>query len=422
MFPPSDAEEDTIVVPADSTFDARRYGTSNDEQLLGTSGNDVIRGYQGVDDIFAQDGDDWLLGGSGNDFLDGGTGNDMLHAGAGDDRYVFRPGYGEETIDNTGGGVDWLLFTDTLTQDMLIFTQAGDDLVISIKDTTDMVTVKNWFLGSEYQIDYIMPAGGNGIPAAQIAALLTTDPGSAFDTVVDGTAEGEQLVGTAGTNQLNGLGGIDQLFGLAGNDELNGGAGNDYLDGGAGDDVQNGGADDDQLGGDAGDDIMAAGAGDDKYVYRPGSGADTIINSGGGTDWLLFTDDITTDRLSYWKSGDNLLVKIDNSNDTMVTIKDWFLGGENEVAYIQPSGAYGISAAQINTMVQDEPAPAAAPMASSSSMLGDMAASLASGDDYATYGQNAGMYLGSSSDQGISDDLSSLTSNQDSVNKELLAA
>ena len=606
MFPPSDAEPDTIVVPADSTFDARRYGTSSDEQLLGTSGNDVIRGYQGADNLFGQAGDDWLLGGTGDDYLDGGTGNDMLHAGAGDDRYVFRAGYGEETIDNTGGGTDWLLFTDGLSQDKLIFTQTGDDLVISIKDTTDKVTVKNWFLGTDYQIDYIQPDGGNGIPAAQIAILLATDPGSAFDSVVDGTAADEQLVGTAGSNQINGLDGADQLFGLGDSDELNGGAGNDYLDGGegndqlggdagndtlvggagddtyvycpgsgadlidntgggadsllftdditsdrltylkvednlvvridgdettqvtvkdwfksseyqlsfiqpsgangipasqindlfsateapaggdlevpaesffdvvnvgttaaeqvigsngkdllkgfegddqlfafdgddwllggdgddyfdggAGNDTMLGGAGNDQLGGDAGNDIMSAGAGDDTYVYRPGSGSDTIVNSGGGTDWLLFTDDITSDRLSYFKSDDNLLVKIDGSNENMVTIKDWFKGGENQVSYIQPSGAYGISAAQIDTMVQDEPTPSAASMLAESSILGELAASMAgsgSDSDYELYNRNSGLYLDATSDLGISDDLSSLDDNQDKVNRELLAA
>jgi Ca2+-binding RTX toxin-like protein len=355
MFPPSDAEADTITVPADSTFDGRRYGTSADEQLIGTSGNDIIRGYQGADNLFAQGGDDWLLGGSGNDYLDGGTGNDMLHAGAGDDRYVFKAGYGEDTIDNSGGGTDWLLLVDGLTQDKLVFSQVDDDLVITVTDSTDKITVKNWFLGSDYQVDYIQPDGGNGIPAAQIANLLTTDPSSAFDTVVDGTAGDEQLVGTAGTNQINGLDGVDQLFGLAGNDELNGGAGNDYLDGGAGDDVQNGDAGNDQLGGDAGNDTLVGGAGDDTYVYRPGSGADTIDNLGGGTDSLLFTDDITSDRLTYLKAEDNLIIRIDGDETTQVTVTDWFKGAEYQLSFIQPSGVSGIPASQINDLFATTP-------------------------------------------------------------------
>ena len=357
MFPPSDAEADTITVPADSTFDGRRYGTSADEQLIGTSGSDIIRGYQGADNLFAQGGDDWLLGGSGNDYLDGGTGNDMLHAGAGDDRYVFKAGYGEDTIDNSGGGTDWLLLVDGLTQDKLVFTQVADDLVITITDSADKITVKNWFLGSDYQIDYIQPDGGFGIPAAQIASLLTQDPTSAFDSIVDGTTAGEQLVGTAGTNQLNGLDGADQLFGLGDDDELNGGAGNDYLDGGTGNDIQNGDDGDDQLGGDAGNDTLIGGAGNDTYVYNAGAGADIIDNLGGGTDSLIFTGDITNDRLSYVQSEDNLIIRVDNDETTQVTVKDWFKGVEYQLSYIQPAGQSGIPASQINDLFTTTPPP-----------------------------------------------------------------
>jgi Ca2+-binding RTX toxin-like protein len=316
-----------------------------------------MRGYQGADNLFGQGGDDWLLGGSGDDYLDGGTGNDVLHAGAGDDRYVFRAGYGEETIDNSGGGTDWLLLVDGLTQDKLVFTQVDDDLVITVKDSTDKITVKNWFMGSDYQIDYIQPDGGYGIPAAQIASLITQDPSSAFDTIINGTAGDEQLVGTAGTNQINGLDGADQLFGLAGNDELNGGDGNDYLDGGAGDDIQNGGAGNDQLGGDAGNDLLVGGIGNDIYVYSAGAGADIIDNLGGGTDSLIFTGDITNDRLSYLQADDNLIIRVDDDETTQVTVKDWFKGAEYQLSYIQPAGQSGIPASQINDLFVVTPPP-----------------------------------------------------------------
>lgn len=349
MFPPDDAEADTITVPADLAFDMKLYGTSSDEQLVGSAGNDLIRGYQGTDNIFAQGGDDWLLGGSGNDQLDGGIGNDMLCGGAGNDTYVFRAGYGEETIDNTGGGTDWLLFADGLTQNKLVFTQDGDDLVITIQESTDKVTVTNWFLGADYQIDYIQPDGGSGISAAQIASFLSS-PGSDFDTVVDGTDVGEQLAGSSGKDQINGLGGADQLFGLGDNDELNGDDGADYLDGGDGDDIQNGGAGNDQLGGDAGDDTLVGGTGDDTYVYGSGAGADTIDNQDGGTDWLIFNDDITSDRLAFIQSEDDLVIRIDDDETTQVTVTGWFTDASYQLSYVQPSGENAMTAAQINAL------------------------------------------------------------------------
>lgn len=132
-----------------------------------------------------------------------------------------------------------------------------------------------------------------------------------------------------------------------------------------------------------GDNDMAGGFGDDMYVYRPGSGADTIYNPGCGIDWILFTDDITPERLSYFKSGDNLLVKIDGRSDNMVTVQDWFKDWENQVAYIQPAGGDSIPASQVNTMVQDEPdaAPACGLLGETAPALG-----LDSGDaDYNTF-------------------------------------
>ncbi len=263
-----------------------------------------------------------------------------------------------------------------MTSDRLSYLQSGDDLIIRIDNAeTSQVTVTGWFVSPDNQLSYIQPAGQSGISAATINALFESsnnsgdDSGSTgqegepatpaentFDSTVTGTDSAEQVVGTSGNNLLQGLAGDDQLFGLAGNDWLEAGDGADYLDGGAGDDTQLGGAGNDQLGGDPGNDLLIGGIGDDIYVYRPGSGADTIDNSGGGTDWLIFTDDLTADRLSYHRSGDDLLVKVDNSTTTMVRVKNWFEESSLRVSYIQPAGSYGISAAQIESMLVTDPA------------------------------------------------------------------
>ncbi len=250
--------------------------------------------------------------------------------------------------------------------------------------------------------------------------------------VSTGTDSAEQMVGTGGGDLLKGLAGDDQLFGLAGNDWLVAGDGADYLDGGAGDDVQLGGAGNDQLGGDAGNDILAGGTGDDTYVYRPGSGSDTIINSDGGTDWLIFTDDISSERLSYHRSGDDLQVRIDDSETTMVTVQDWFAGDADKVAYIQPSGGSGISAAQIETMVEpDTSAAASQPVAASSSLLfsaaSNTAAASATGQDwdYELYRTTSGTSLTSleTGSQATASDIGGLTGEtEDSKNSGLLAA
>jgi Ca2+-binding RTX toxin-like protein len=360
-------------------------GLSQADQVVGSNGDDILYSYAGDDQLFGLDGNDLLEGGEGDDYLDGGAGNDTqgggsgndqlggdtgddtLIGGTGDDTYIYRPGSGADIVNNSDGGIDWLIFTDDLTSDRLSYLQNGDDLIIRIDNAeTSQVTVTNWFLSTEYQLSYIQPAGQSGVSAATINALFEdstdqgsgteTPPDSVFDTVVEGTESAEQVVGTSGSDLLQAFAGDDQLFGLSGDDWLEAGDGADYLDGGTGADTQLGGAGNDQLGGDPGNDTLIGGLGDDIYVYRPGSGVDTINNSDGGTDWLIFTDDLTADRLTYHRFGDDLQVKVEGGDWEMVTVKHWFDGDENKLSYIQPAGGYGISAATIETMLSPYPA------------------------------------------------------------------
>ncbi len=361
MFPPDDAEADGIVIPADLVFSMQLHGTTAAEQIMGGSGADLIRGHAGNDTLFGQAGADWLLGGSGNDYLDGGgagdSASDVLHGGSGNDTYAVHAGYGQQTIDNRGGGTDWLLFGTGLSRDKLTFSRDGEDLLISVAESADQVRVLAWFADVANQIGYIQPAGSNALTAAQINQLVSGPPAGDFDNIVSGSDAGEQLVGTAGRDQLNGLAGNDTLFGLDANDELSGGDGNDYLDGGAGNDVLNGGNGDDQLGGAAGNDTLSGGAGNDIYVYGAGAGADTIINAGGGTDWLIFQDNISQDRLSFLQSGEDLIIRVDQNQGSQVTVQGWFNGAEHQLSYIQPAGGSALSAAQINALFASVPDP-----------------------------------------------------------------
>ena len=83
----------------------------------------------------------------------------------------------------------------------------------------------------------------------------------------------------------------------------------DLLSGGAGNDTLLGGAGNDQLNGGAGHNLLIGGTGDDMYVYGADGGSCEIDNSHGGTDWLLFNDGITLERLSFGKSGSDLVIQ-----------------------------------------------------------------------------------------------------------------
>jgi Ca2+-binding RTX toxin-like protein len=129
----------------------------------------------------------------------------------------------------------------------------------------------------------------------------------------------------------------DQLSGFAGDDVLTGTAANDVLIGGAGNDTLSGGA---------GNDRLLGGIGDDTYVY---TGGQDVLEEQGGSDTLRFTNGITFDQVvsSSGKSGNDLVLKVNGSTANQVTLKDFFLGGDNLVETISFETGGQFTASQI---------------------------------------------------------------------------
>ncbi|MCP4129978.1 MAG: calcium-binding protein, partial [bacterium] len=83
-----------------------------------TEGDDVIQGYDDVDDVInGLAGNDRLYGHNGNDILIGGPGNDTLEGGSGNDIYRFSPGFGVDSVRESGytGDQDAIEFTDGIS-------------------------------------------------------------------------------------------------------------------------------------------------------------------------------------------------------------------------------------------------------------------------------------------------------------------
>ncbi|WP_196158700.1 calcium-binding protein [Reinekea sp. G2M2-21] len=393
------------VDPAD--YDQVINATSS--QTLGSNGKDYIRGYDQDDQIFGFSGNDYLEGNAGNDYLSGGNGsyngsgddilvggagqdtlvgedgNDVLAGGSDSDNYYIQANNGQDLIIDTSGEQDVLFFNDVQTS-RLHWYKDGNDLVIRIDDDeTQQVRVQGHFDGAS--IEWVQPVNGeSAISAAQIATLVTdlqssadngdsgegtdsgsgTDPGTGtgtgvnpadFDQVIDAT--GEQTLGSNGTDYVRGHALKDQIFGFAGNDYLLGNEGDDYLSGGngsfsgSGDDILVGGAGNDTLVGEDGNDQLIGGAGNDQYIFRANTGQDVIDDSEGGTDWVFFNG-IGRDQLSWYRQGDDLLIRIDGDESNQVTVTDHFLGGDHAIEYVQPGdGGYAISASAIASMAQD---------------------------------------------------------------------
>jgi Ca2+-binding RTX toxin-like protein len=139
------------------------------------------------------------------------------------------------------------------------------------------------------------------------------------------------------------------LYGEGGNDTLNGGTKNDALYGGTGDDSLYGNNGDDLLDGGPGNDILKGGAGDDVYLFRQGSGHDSINNSGGGTDRLIL-EDLDPAELWFGKTGNHLTIGLVGTQDN-VTVSNWFAAGENSIDVIQ-AGSSTLTETQLTQLLQ----------------------------------------------------------------------
>lgn len=90
-------------------LDTLQGGDGNDT-LEGGADADRLSGNLGNDRLLGEAGNDSLWGNDGADLLDGGTGNDALMGGLGTDRFVFRSGYGADTVLDFADNVDTLIF------------------------------------------------------------------------------------------------------------------------------------------------------------------------------------------------------------------------------------------------------------------------------------------------------------------------
>lgn len=136
-----------------------------DKVITGTSGNDYIMG---------QFSDDLLYGGDGNDTLSGGIGNDTLSGGAGTDRYLFAYGSGHDLIDTgdaSGAAVDALDISNT-SLESIWFTQTDNNLTINILDSSDSITIANWYSGNGNRLAEITTSYGYTLAESQVQGLV----------------------------------------------------------------------------------------------------------------------------------------------------------------------------------------------------------------------------------------------------------
>lgn len=146
------------------------------DSLYGLAGNDKLTGGNGNDTLDGGLGNDTLSSGAGNDVLRGGLGNDSLTGGTGSDTYIFGLGDGQDTINNTTidttpGKMDQLVF-ENINADQLWLQKSGNNLVISVLNTTDKVTVTNWFTSANNHLQDIVSGDGLHLSESQVDQML----------------------------------------------------------------------------------------------------------------------------------------------------------------------------------------------------------------------------------------------------------
>ncbi|MFV5383642.1 VCBS domain-containing protein [Acinetobacter junii] len=229
-------------------------GFNTSDNIDGLAGDDVIIGGGGQDTLIGGDGNDWLQGdgilkgGSGNDILEG---NGILEGGNGNDiikttstsyqqsKFVFTIGDGHDTIQSDS--INNIQLHGVL-KEQITFSVQNLDLIITINNTQETITVSNHFLyETRPLIEAVYFDDGSLINYKDFIKAVSI--GSDSNDYLHGTIFGEQIEGNAGN---------DILFGQQGDDKLNGGIGND---------------------------ILVGGSGNDTYIFMRGSGNDTILES-----------------------------------------------------------------------------------------------------------------------------------------------
>lgn len=245
-------------------------------------------------------GNDRLQGASLNDTLIGGAGDDSLEGGTGSDLYVFNRGDGNDTITENAPPetkTDIIQFGTGISSSDITLQRINNDLKLSIKNTTDSISIKGYF-------------NNEGTSGSQIDQINFTNSTASWNV---SQVKNLILQGTSADDTLNGFSGADTIAGFAGNDILNGSAGNDTLDGGSGNDTLDGGT------------------GTDTYLFGIGYGNDTINspdNTSGETDTILLGSGISTSDVNIKRvnGGSDLLLSLNNNSQDSLKITSYGWG------------------------------------------------------------------------------------------------
>jgi Ca2+-binding RTX toxin-like protein len=352
-------------------------GNALDNVLTGNSANNTLNG---------GDGNDTLNGGSGTDTLVGGIGNDIYIVDTTTDVITENAASGIDTVQSSVNfslvvaafnNVENLTLTGTATtatgnalDNVLVGNSSNNTLTGNAgNDTLDGGVGSDTMLGGVGNDIYVVDVASDVV--TELASEGTDTVQSAITYTLGANVENLSLTGTA---VINGTGNTlnNVITGNSANNTLNGGAGNDTLNGGQGADILIGGTGVNQLYGNEGNDILSSDAAatggsgyeggtgndtitggqqNDTYRFNIGDGQDTITDVGlaGFTDIISFGAGITSSMLAYTRVGNNLLISVNGSVDT-ITVNSWYSNTLNQIEQISFANGTSLNASQLQTL------------------------------------------------------------------------
>ncbi len=184
------------------------------------------------DSIVGDDKDNFIISTSGNDSVSGKRGNDSIINYEGNTIYNFDKGDGNDIIMDYNGK-DKIVLGKSIKEEDVKYFRNNKDLIISINNMEDSITVLNWFLKDDYKIETIeYSSSGSVVTSEYINEILSTTIATGYDDVIIGNDKDNIIDGLAGNDYIEGRGGNDTIIGGLGKDIMKGGLGNDiyYVD------------------------------------------------------------------------------------------------------------------------------------------------------------------------------------------------
>ncbi|AEE13735.1 Hemolysin-type calcium-binding region [Thermodesulfobium narugense DSM 14796] len=240
--------------------------------------------------------------------------------------YIFETGGGLETVHLSYGGLNTIVFNKEVSQNDLILTKDGPDLIVTFKNNaSDSMKIVNFFsmIGRSCQFQFADKIIGYNDIAKLWSDNLSNILPSHYDISTGKIVLDQGFNEASFETKIAGMHLSDNAYAssLAWNTDfyLSENSDNKIVLGSPNNDYLTGGNSNDLLIGGPGNDYIRDYNGDDTLIFNKGDGQDTwdlFPHSGSVT--IKFGEGISKDDLGYEEVPNGLLVKIANSTDSIL--------------------------------------------------------------------------------------------------------